>query len=119
MNIIRNEIYGGGCGIHIVSSNPLVTFNNIHDCSNGITVRTVNQTIGPPVQIHYNSLLNFNESAIKSASQPVNATYNYWGTTNEEDIRNMNEVLNVYGEYSRYRTVEFSPWLDSPPAINR
>ncbi len=114
-NLIMNT-YKGGVGIEISSyAKPIIQYNTIANCSNGITTSTGNLLL----TLKYNNFQNISGYTIYwSASSNLDATNNWWGTT---DVSVINQSIHDFKNDFNLGTVSFVPFLTSPnsqaPAI--
>ncbi len=117
-----NLISGNIQGIQIVSypnatdGTPIVKNNTITENSNGISLirQSDNGTMSPLISGN-NIYGNINYNINSSVSDNINATYNWWGTTN------INETIFDFKNDFNLGTVNFVPFLTEPnlnaPAI--
>ncbi|MGA1873287.1 MAG: PKD domain-containing protein [Thermoplasmatota archaeon] len=103
--IIRNEYYG----IIIDEGNlvdTIVTNNTIAKNKEGIVIYRFRDP-----NIHYNNIFdNFGHGILSRCYYDVNATFNYWGTTNIASIEQ--NISDYYDDYN-YGIVFFVPFLNS------
>jgi len=107
-NIINNTANSNANrGIYLNnSSNNTLTGNNIFsNTKNGVTI-TGNSLNNP---LNYNNIYNNPWNLNLTQSQPVNATYNYWGTI---DCMQINNSIYDYQDNVAYGNVSYQPFLN-------
>ena len=116
VTIERNLITNNGFdGIHL-SCNAIIQKNTIANNSVGISIN-----FAPTATINYNNIQNNRENSITLAytSNDVNATNNWWGTT---DAQTINQTIFDGKRDFTLGTVNFIPYLTAPnpeaPAIS-
>jgi parallel beta-helix repeat protein len=108
-NIINNTANSNANrGIYLNnSSNNTLTGNNIFsNTKNGVTI-TGNSLNNP---LNYNNIYNNPWNLNLTQSQPVNATYNYWGTI---DCMQINNSIYDYQDNVAYGNVSYQPFLNA------
>ena len=114
--ITRNIIEHNSIGIQLSSANGFVTNNTIINNSIGINI------IEPPkqtIKITYNNIYSNNISNFylgttennSPSSFNINATNNWWGTTNEQTI---NQSIFDFKNDPKLGNVTFIPFLEQP-----
>jgi hypothetical protein len=113
-NIGINTQYGSGtvsgnsityCGIGILAADT-VTNNLI--ANNGYGIQEAKDT----ASIHYNNILDNNKGSISiSGSHDIDATNNWWGTT---DAQAINQSIRDFKNDFNVGTVNFTPFLTGP-----
>ena len=105
--IERNLISNGSQGIN-GESLAIIQNNTISNNSVGVQNPTSSSTI------IYNNIQNNSQSTVSiSTSKDVNATYNWWGTT---DIQAINQTIHDFKDDFNLGTVNFVPFLTEPNA---
>ena len=103
----------GGIRINYSGTNPLIRNNTITENSVGL-----NLLASPSPTIFYNNIqdnsnydiyLNYGEDA--TTSNNINATYNWWGTTNTQAI---NQTIYDFKDNFNLGNVTFVPFLTAP-----
>jgi hypothetical protein len=109
-----NLIYQSQVGIYVNSGQAVIENNTIANNTIGIQLPTVSSTI------IYNNLLNnqlsislINTGTNTLQSNNINATYNYWGTT---DTQAINQTIFDFKDNFNLGTVNFVPFLTAPNA---
>jgi len=103
--IERNLITNGIQGIN-VESKAIIQNNTISNNSIGIQNPNSSSTIV------YNNIQNNSQYSISiSTSKDINATYNYWGTT---DTQTINQTIHDFKDDFNLGTVIFVPYLTEP-----
>ncbi|MBC8232407.1 right-handed parallel beta-helix repeat-containing protein [bacterium] len=106
-----NMIQNNGCGIdvNVSTSSAIVTISrNIVDKNErGIIIHGTysNPLIGGSL-VNANNIINNNHAVTLSTNNTINATFNYWGTTDENEIAEMMEYWWVPGGI-----VKFVPFI--------
>ncbi|MGA2681965.1 MAG: hypothetical protein ABSF44_09225 [Candidatus Bathyarchaeia archaeon] len=103
--IERNLISNATNGIQIA------TANSIQD--NTITNNTVGIIASSPSTILYNNIQGNMQSVSLASANNLNATYNWWGTT---DTQTINQTIHDSKNNFNLGTVDFVPLLNSPNA---
>ncbi|MCW4015189.1 MAG: right-handed parallel beta-helix repeat-containing protein [Candidatus Bathyarchaeota archaeon] len=105
--IERNYMSGNDYAIQI-SSQATITNNTIVDTSVAILLKSC-----PSATINYNNIENYNENSIclEDTSSRIDATYNWWGTT---DIQAINLTIRDYKYVFELGKVTFIPVLLEP-----
>jgi len=102
-NIIRNNTYG------IVLTLPAIIENNT------IGNNTVGIATSAPLSATYNNIEGNNQSVYISSPNSLNATNNWWGTT---DTQAISQSIHDFDDDSTLGKVTFVPFLTEPnPAI--
>jgi len=101
--IEQNLISNNSIGISVASQATILN-NTITDSSVAISLRTSSATIA------YNNIMNYTQNSVylSSVSTVVNATYNWWGTT---DIQAINLTIRDFKYDINLGTVSFVPLL--------
>ncbi|MCW4007058.1 MAG: right-handed parallel beta-helix repeat-containing protein, partial [Candidatus Bathyarchaeota archaeon] len=95
--IIRdNTITGSGGEAIFTDISVTIEYNTLSDCSIGITINSP----ASDVLVHYNNIYQNTYGVINYAESQVNATLNWWGTTDPDLI-----AASIIG------SVVFDPWL--------
>jgi hypothetical protein len=142
VTILSNVLEGGSkYGIIVDGCGATISNNLIQNFNVGIAVRRtagnysivdnkiVNNSIGvglstPPALFYHNNLINCTNTVFlgtldahdcSGTSENVNATLNYWGTTNQSVIENS---IYDYKNDSSLGTVNFTPFLTSPDSAS-
>ena len=117
----RNSIINNNIGIEILgttaqymsNTNSIIVLNNtISDNVNGLKLST-----SPPAPtISYNNFRNNSEYNLRLAdtTSSVDATYNWWGTTNTHEI---NQTIYDFKYDFNLGTVNFVPFLTEPNLV--
>jgi len=129
-NVSKNDIFGikgrllsisrsvisknNGTGIACYYGTTTITFSTITD--NGENGVFANQYVyGPITEIHYSKIYNNSPYDIyNEIGTDVDATYNWWGTTNETVIKE--HIYDYYDDYNLGRVL-YKPFL-VPPVAN-
>jgi len=110
VTIERNVIVGSQNGIDVVLQEvtQIIRNNTITDSSVAITL-----TSCPSATINFNNIQNCTQRSITLASTSVdiNATYNWWGTT---DVLAINQSIYDFKNDFYLGTVNFVPFLTEP-----
>jgi hypothetical protein len=109
-----NLLYQNNVGIYFSLGQAIIESNTIANNTIGIQLPSVSSTI------IYNNLLN-NQLSISLIdtgtntlqSNDINATYNYWGTTDQQAI---NQTIFDFKDNFNLGTVNFVPFLTAPNA---
>ncbi|MFB3889976.1 MAG: right-handed parallel beta-helix repeat-containing protein [Candidatus Bathyarchaeia archaeon] len=103
-NLISNNTYGIS-----LSSEASVLNNTINNCTDAITLKGTTPTM------KYNNIANYasNSMVLSSISRVVDATYNWWGTT---DVQSINLTIRDFKYDLNLGTVNFVPLLTAPNA---
>ena len=101
--IEQNLISNNSDGISVASQVTILN-NTITDSYVAITLRTSSATIA------YNNIVNYTQNSVflSSVSTAVNATYNWWGTT---DTQSINLTIHDFKYDINLGTVSFTPLL--------
>jgi hypothetical protein len=101
-NLISNNTYGIG-----VSSQVTIQNNTITNSSVAISLQTSSPIIA------YNNIMDYTQNSIylSSVSTPINATYNWWGTT---DTQSINLTIHDFKYDLDLGIVSFVPFLTNP-----
>ncbi len=122
--IENNLIINNGNGIEILAwqgsypGNPIIQNNTITGNTDGIYVA---EDLGAPSPtVIYNNIYGNNYNVKLAVSNNVNATYNWWGTT---DASAINQAIYDYKDDFNLGTVTFAPFLTASnpeaPAYNQ
>jgi len=108
LTIERNLITNNTKGITIGSSKMTIRNNTIAENSVGISIGS-----SPSATIIYNNIENNSQYSIQleGTSNEVNATYNWWGTTDTQPI---NQTIFDFKNDFNLGTVIFVPFLTEP-----
>lgn len=100
-NLISNNTYGIS-----VSSQVTIQNNTITNSSVAISLQTSSPIIA------YNNIMDYTQNSmyLSSVSTPINATYNWWGTT---DTQSINLTIHDFKYDLNLGTVSFVPFLTS------
>lgn len=117
-NIVESNLVEGnetGICVQMKSTGTIVRYNDVLNNDEGIAVMAIDysweQSTPSGTEIHYNNIIG-NASVVSSIwgsetgevpTENVDATFNWWGTTNNADI-----FAGISG------AVNFSLWLDAP-----
>ena len=105
--IENNLITNNGNGIHVISH---ATIRNNTIANNGMGIRLY--SCPSPVIVHNNIQNSTMKSLyLEDMSNDVNATYNWWGTTNTSAI---NQSIRDFNDDFNLGTVSFVPFLTEP-----
>ena len=108
VTIENNVIFGGEKGIDITldSATQKIQNNTISNNSVAITL-----TSCPSATINFNNIQNYNQSSIylTNTAVDINATYNWWGTT---DTQTINQTIRDFKNDFNLGTVTFTPFLN-------
>jgi len=111
--ISNNELFeNNGCGVHSRFASLQVVSNIIRGNQIGILVESFHADDVPVVT--YNHLYNNSEYDIHAGKYDIDATYNWWGTTNEAAIEE--RIYDYYDDYNLGRVL-YKPYL-VPPVAN-
>lgn len=111
--ISNNELFeNNGCGVHSRFASLQVVSNIIRGNQIGILVESFHADDVPVVT--YNHLYNNSEYDIHASKYDIDATYNWWGTTNETAIDE--HIYDYYDDYNLGK-VFYKPYL-VPPLAN-
>lgn len=101
-NLISNNTYGIS-----VNSQVKIQNNTISNSSVAISLQTSS------VEIAYNNIMDYTENSIylSFVSAPINATYNWWGTT---DTQSINLTIHDFKYDINLGKVTFVPLLNEP-----
>ncbi len=106
LTIQRNLIKVNGNGIVIDSGAPTIQNNTIASCYDGILTKT------PQIDLTYNNIENNSDYNLNfEATGQLNATSNWWGTT---DTQAINQTIYDFKNNFNLGTVTFVPFLTSP-----
>lgn len=108
VTIKGNLIVGGDSGIDL-GTQTIIQNNTISNSKNAVTLRGTTDKI-----INYNNLQNYDSYGIylNGTTTNVNATYNWWGTTN---IATIDQSIYDYNDDFSLGTVTYTPIL--PTAV--
>ena len=112
---IRNNSISDNSGVGISLDHPSATIMNNSIANNyiGITIREPSEYSPSPIILNNN--IYANEYNLKSeVSDNINATYNWWGTT---DIPTINQTIYDFKYDFNSGTVNFIPFLTEPNPI--
>ncbi len=126
-SVIRNNVITGnyvGIGSTQSGGSAVIEHNLISNNTNGVDVNSevtlLNNTISnssiairlqvSPVALSYNNIIDYTQNSLylSSVSTPVNATYNWWGTT---DTQAINLTIHDFKYDLNLGTVSFVPFL--------
>ena len=111
--ISHNELFENeGCGIHSKYGSPQVIRNIIRKNKIGILVESLGPAEVPTVM--YNHLYDNDNYDFYASHFDVDATYNWWGTTNETAIKK--HIYDYYDDYNLGKVL-YKPYL-VPPIAN-
>ena len=104
--IMQNLISNNSVGIRVASQMTILN-NTITNCSIAIQLDSASPTIS------YNNIVNYTQNSVQLSSVPsaVNATYNWWGTT---DTQAINMTIHDYKYEFDLGRVNFVPFLTEP-----
>lgn len=87
---------------------PTIRNNTITDNSNGISLLRQFTAPTSPLILYNNIYANTNYNINSNVPDDINATFNWWGTTDTEAI---NQTIHDYYEDFNLGTVDFTPFL--------
>jgi hypothetical protein len=96
--ITHNVIQNCASGIFTLGPSPIIEYNDIIGIRPGISITKDAKPV-----IHYNNLLY--SGVCTGSPGPIDARYNWWGTTDEDEIRKW-----ITGN------IDYSFWLSAPVA---
>lgn len=107
-NLIVDNVQGIQLVVHQGPVSPTIRNNTITDNSNGISLLRQFTAPTSPLILYNNIYANTNYNINSNVPDDINATFNWWGTTDTEAI---NQTIHDYYEDFNLGTVDFTPFL--------
>jgi hypothetical protein len=106
--IFNNQFRNCQTGILIIQGSPSITYNTFEKMDKCIEVKGSCQP-----EAHYNSFIDANRWVwVNNSPYDVDATYNWWGTTDPDSI---DQLIYDHNDDPDYGTVHYEPFLTTAP----
>jgi Predicted solute binding protein len=110
--VIHNLIFGSNVGLNAQGGPRILQNNTISENSVGIQLLPGFSAWNPPTVFLYNNIQNNSGHNLNfQFAQNLDATYNWWGTT---DAQAINQTITDYKNNFNYGNATFTPYLAAP-----